>query len=187
MKLAGFDIISPRYTPVNVIVNGEDWGVMYHEQGFGQDLLAINKRTEGLIVRLDLAEQKETDGKVHRIFKPRVLQRNTIVNSTALGYQRQIALSLIGDFINGRLDASDVFDSKRLGQYLAVIDTWGAWHGLKVEQLALVLQPPIQQSLNLSKVMLMCHLLAFSDDEASLVIISCSVVKCSKIKRSWAL
>ena len=85
MKLASFDIISPRYTPVNVIVNGEEWGVMYHEQGFGQDLLAINKRTEGLIVRLDLAEQKDTDGKVHRIFKPnRVLQRNTIVNSTAL-------------------------------------------------------------------------------------------------------
>ena len=50
---------------------------MYHEQGFGQDLLAINKRTEGLIVRLDLAEQKDTDGKVYRIFKPRVLQRNT--------------------------------------------------------------------------------------------------------------
>ncbi|WP_114787286.1 CotH kinase family protein [Vibrio tetraodonis] len=156
MKLAGFDIISPRYTPVNVIVNGEEWGVMYHEQGFGQDLLAINKRTEGLIVRLDLAEQKDTDGKVHRIFKPRVLQRNTIVNSTALGYQRQIALSLIGDFINGKRDASDVFDSQRLGQYLAVIDTWGAWHGLAWNNWRWYYNPhtaklePIQSDVNVS-------------------------------------
>ncbi|NOH70927.1 hypothetical protein F0225_06180 [Vibrio pectenicida] len=156
MKLAGFDIISPRYTPVNVIVNGEEWGVMYHEQGFGQDLLAINKRTEGLIVRLDLAEQKDTDGKVHRIFKPRVLQRNTILSSTALGYQRQIALSLIEGFINGKFSASDVFDTQRLGQYLAVIDTWGAWHGLAWNNWRWYYNPhtaklePIQSDVNVS-------------------------------------
>lgn len=156
MKFAGFDIISPRYTPVNVIVNGEEWGVMFHEQGFGQDLLAINKRTEGLIVRLDLEEQKETQGKIHRIFKPRVLQRNTILNNQALNFQRQIALSLIGDFINGKLSADQVFDSKRLGQYLAVIDTWGAWHALAWNNWRWYYNPhtaklePIQSDVNVS-------------------------------------
>ena len=84
------------------------------------------------------------------------MQRNTIVNSTALGYQRQIALSLIGDFINGKRDASDVFDSQRLGQYLAVIDTWGAWHGLAWNNWRWYYNPhtaklePIQSDVNVS-------------------------------------
>ena len=44
--------------------------------------------------------------------------------------QRQIALSLLNDFIDKKRSASDVFDAKRLSQYLATVDLWGAWHAL---------------------------------------------------------
>ena len=130
LRLAKFNIISPQYTPVKVIVNGDDWGVMYHEQGFGQDLLATHNRTEGMILRLDLHSQQIDNDHVSRELTPRVIQQKHISRKLELNYQRQLALTLLSDFINGHRSASDVFDSQLLGQYLATVDTWGAWHAL---------------------------------------------------------
>lgn len=131
MKLAGFDIISPTYRPVKVVLNGQNWGVMMFEQAFSQDMLATNNRTEGVIARLDLYQQTASE-KLHlqRVLKPRVIQRNTVLKNDSLSKQRQITLALINDFIDEKRIASDVFDAKRLGQYLATIDVWGAWHAL---------------------------------------------------------
>ena len=131
MQVAGFDIISPKDTPVRLIVNGIDWGVMLFEQAFSQSLLATNQRTEGVIVRLDLYdEQKDKNNKVTRTVKPRVLQKQTILKNSSLGKQRQIALQLVADFFSGKRQASEVFDAEKLGQYLATADLWGAWHAL---------------------------------------------------------
>ncbi|MET4695998.1 right-handed parallel beta-helix repeat-containing protein [Endozoicomonas lisbonensis] len=131
MELAGFDIISPKTIPVKVIVNGDDWGVMLLEQAFGQDLLAGSNRTEGLVVRLDLlSETTDASGRVHRELKPRVIQKSKVLKKEALANQRRVAMSLISDFLNGKRPASDVFDVEKLGQYLATVDVWGAWHAL---------------------------------------------------------
>lgn len=131
LQVAGFDIISPKNIPVKVIVNGDDWGVMLLEQAFSQSLLATNNRTEGLIIRLDLhSESTNADGNVTRVLKPRVIQRKTILNDHSLSKQRQLALVLINDFLTNERPASDVFDASRLGQYLAMVDLWGAWHAL---------------------------------------------------------
>ncbi|MBQ4849907.1 CotH kinase family protein [Pseudoalteromonas sp. MMG012] len=131
LKLAGFDIITPTYRPVKVVINGQNWGVMMFEQAFSQDMLATNNRTEGMIVRLDLHQQTASENlQLQRILKPRVIQRNTVLKNASLSKQRQIALALLSDFLDGRRTASDVFDVKRLGQYLATVDVWGAWHAL---------------------------------------------------------
>jgi len=131
LQTAGFDIISPNHLPVRVIVNGINWGVMLFEQAFSQSLLATNKRTEGIIVRLDLYdEQKDKNNRVIRTVKPRVIQRKTVLKNSSLGKQRQIALQLVADFLSGKRQTSEVFDPVRLGQYLATADIWGAWHAL---------------------------------------------------------
>ncbi|MDE3270440.1 hypothetical protein [Pseudoalteromonas sp. G4] len=131
LDVSGFDIISPQNIPVKLVVNGADWGVMLFEQAFSQDLLAVNNRTEGLITRLDLlSETTNSQGQVTRTLKPRVLQQKTILANQALANQRQIALALLDDFLTGKRPASDVFDAARLGQYLAMVDLWGAWHAL---------------------------------------------------------
>lgn len=131
LKMAEFDIVSPKTIPVNVIVNGENWGVMLFEQSFSQDLLATNDRTEGLIVRLDTFEQHTDPVKgIIRTVKPRVLQEKTILDNSALGKQRQLALTLLDDFFAGKKSASEVFIADKLGQYLATVDIWGAWHAL---------------------------------------------------------
>ncbi len=137
LKTAGFDIISPQHIPVRLLVNGVDWGVMLFEPAFSQSLLAVNARTEGLITRLDLYEEKIENANstnlkktITRTVLPRVLQRKTILKNSALRKQRQIALSLLNDFFSGKRPASDVFDPVKLGQYLATVDSWGAWHAL---------------------------------------------------------
>ncbi|KEI72852.1 CotH kinase family protein [Endozoicomonas elysicola] len=131
MRIAGFDILSPQHFPVNVMVNGDDWGVMLLEQAFGQNLLATNNRTEGLIVRLDLLDESiDSQGQRLRELKPRVIQRKKILKKEEMARQRLIALALISDFINDKRPASDVFDVEKLGQYLATVDIWGAWHAL---------------------------------------------------------
>ncbi len=131
LAIANFDIISPKHIPVKVEVNGNDWGLMFLEQGFSQSLLAVNNRTEGLITRLDLiSEVVDDNNKITRLFKSRVLQRNTILKNDSLAKQRKIALALLTGFLNGDRIASEVFDAKILGQYLAMVDLWGAWHAL---------------------------------------------------------
>jgi len=131
MKSVGFDIVAPVMQPVKVIMNGEDWGVMLFEQAFSQDMLAVNNRTEGLITRFDLASEiKKTQQEITRQLQARVIQRSTILGKPALNKQRAIALNLMSDFIDKKRTASDVFDHEKLGQYLATIDVWGAWHAL---------------------------------------------------------
>ncbi len=131
MELADFDIIAPKNMPVRVVLNGVDWGTMFVEQAFSQSLLAVNDRTEGLIARLDIHEQTQNSaGEITRVLKPRELQRGTILGNPALSQQRQIALALLDDFLNKKRPASDVFDAKKMGQYLATVDLWGAWHAL---------------------------------------------------------
>ncbi len=131
MEVAEFDIISQKYKPVKVVVNGVDWGVMLFEEAFGQDLLATNNRTEGLIVRFDMADQsKDQQGNIKRTLSARVLQNKKVMENDSLRAQRSIALSLLNEFIDGQRSASEVFDHRRLGQYLATVDLWSAWHAL---------------------------------------------------------
>ena len=131
LDIAKFDIISPKHIPVRVVLNGNDWGVMLFEQAFSQSLLAVNNRTEGLITRLDLvSETLDENNQMTRLLKPRVLQRKTVLGNHSLAKQRQMALALLNDFLAGNRVASDVFDAKRLAQYLAMVDLWGAWHAL---------------------------------------------------------
>lgn len=129
LKLADFDIVAPTHTPVRLVVNGEDWGVMLLEQTFSQELLPINKRTEGIIVRLDKDHEFTDDqGQLVRALRPRAVQPGTIQEDPALRRQRTMALTLMSDFLAGKRPASDVFDAEKTGQYLATVDAWGAWH-----------------------------------------------------------
>jgi len=131
LKKAGFDIISPQMNPVKVVINGVNWGVMLMEETFGQDLLKSNHRTQGIVARLDiLQETKDIEGQITRKFQARAIQRTSILKDPELNKHRRMALSLISEFFEGKRKASEVFDHEKLGQYLATIDVWSAWHAL---------------------------------------------------------
>lgn len=158
LDIAGFDIISPQHIPVNLIVNGTSWGLMLLEEVFAKELLANNNRTEGLIVKLEQATLNEEHGQLHKVFRPKVFQQNAAISDPSLNQQRKIALTLLSDFLNRRRSASDVFDSRKLGQYLATVDLWSAWHALSWNNLRFYYNPhtaklePIQSDEALSPV-----------------------------------
>jgi hypothetical protein len=110
-----------------------------------------------VIVRLGLYDEKKDNiGQIVRTLKPIVLQKNKILKSSALRKQRVIALQLIADFLSGKRQANEVFDAVKLGQYLATIDLWGAWHALTWNNLRWYYNPhtallePIQSDVAIS-------------------------------------
>jgi hypothetical protein len=46
-------ILAPRYSFVNVVVNGESWGIYALEESFSKELLEAQGRREGVIIRFD--------------------------------------------------------------------------------------------------------------------------------------
>jgi len=46
-------ILAPRYSFVNVVVNGESWGIYALEENFSKELLEAQGRREGVIIRFD--------------------------------------------------------------------------------------------------------------------------------------
>ncbi|QUM74851.1 CotH kinase family protein [Moritella sp. 24] len=158
LDIAGFDIISPQHIPVNLTVNGTPWGLMLLEEVFAKELLANNNRTEGLILKLEQAVQNEDNNLLHKVFRPKVFQQSDAISNPGLNQQRKIALTLLSDFLNQRRSASDVFDSRKLGQYLATVDLWSAWHAFSWNNLRFYYNPhtaklePIQSDEALSPV-----------------------------------
>ncbi len=144
------DILAPRYSFVNVFVNGEDWGVYALEESFAKELLESQRRREGVIVRFDESlfwERRALYGGVEdgwkytldpiattfeRMAFARVDEFDTtrIQDDPVLREQSETALGLLGGFQSLELSASQAFDAELLGRYLAHTNLWGARHSL---------------------------------------------------------
>ncbi|MEA3396061.1 MAG: CotH kinase family protein, partial [Chloroflexota bacterium] len=144
-------ILAPRYSFVNVVVNGESWGLYALEESFSKELLEAQGRRESVIVRFDedlfwerralvMGAPGEGDAPFHvdpiaRGFgTPEfalVDEFNTakIAADPVLEEQSRAALGLLRGFQNQSLTTSQVFDTALLGRYLAHANLWSARHG----------------------------------------------------------
>jgi len=144
------DILAPRYSFVNVVVNGDPWGIYALEESFSKELLESQSRREGIILRFDetlfwtrrapvyepsedwrigvdsIATTFELPG-----FAP-VDEFNTtrVRRDPVLSQQSTTALGLLRAFQHGQLQPSQVFDPELTGRYVAHSNLWGARHGL---------------------------------------------------------
>ncbi len=147
--LRNADVLSPRYTFVNVVVNGEDWGAYALEESFSKELLESQGRREGVIVRFDesLLWQRRALLNMDELWKIRmdpiamtfespafaqVDEFNTtkVQSDPVLSEQSTTALGLLRGFQSQQLSASQVFDPEIVGRYAAHSNLWGARHGL---------------------------------------------------------
>jgi hypothetical protein len=152
--LKRYDIMSPRYSFVNVSLNGEPMGIMALEEFFTKELLERNRRREGVIVRFDesLVWDSE-DG----LLTPGVgwqgafdfynnalvdgIGSSRIMESATLSQQYRVAVGLLRGLVNGQLPASEVFDAEQMGHFLAVSDMFGAMHATAWSNLRFYLNP----------------------------------------------
>ena len=152
--LKDFGIMTPRYSFANVTLNGEPMGIMAIEEFFAKELLEYNRRREGVIVRFDEAHVwASRDGYPdvnvgwrgafdHYSNAPvDAFGSGRIAESPSLSNQYAIAVGLLRGFVEGELSATEVFDTKQLGRYIAVADLFGSWHAIAWHNLRFYLNP----------------------------------------------
>jgi len=130
-------VLAPRYLFVNEIINGNKVGVMALEEHFSKEILEINKRKESVLIKLDETlfwENKANNNSdfYHNYTAASVSAFNEkkIEKSPLLKSHYRVAVGLLRSFLSDELKASDIFDVELLGRYLAIVDTWGAWHAV---------------------------------------------------------
>lgn len=136
-------ILTPKYFFVNVIVNGNDQGIMALEEHFSKELIERNGRKEGVIIKLDESIywvvktfEKETPFVVnpfllYQVAKVDTFQKGRVTRSPNLERDNEVAIGLMRGFTNGTIPASEVFDVELLGAYLGVTEFWGVWHEIR--------------------------------------------------------
>jgi len=152
--LRQFGVLTPRYFFVDVVINGNDIGIMALEEHLSKELMERNGRKEGVIVRFDESLNWEevlgrggpenTDTIVFDNYLNAPLdafQSSKVSKSENLSREFAIATGLLRGFIDGSLMASDVFDVEQLGSYLGVSEFWGAYHEVRWHNLRFYLNP----------------------------------------------
>jgi hypothetical protein len=149
--LRDLGVLVPRYFFVDVVVNGDDVGIMALEEHFSKELLESNGRREGVIVRFDESLVWEANdgfsggwcGAFDSYLNAPIdaFQSAKVRKSVRLGNEYAIAVGILRGFNGGFMQASEVFDAELLGKYLAVAELWGAKHAVRWHNLRLYLNP----------------------------------------------
>ncbi len=150
-----FDVLSPSYSFVDVVINGEKIGIMALEEHYSKELLERNGRKEGVIVRFDeslLWDANDGDirgfgGAFDSYFNAPIdsFQSSKIKKSEHLSRDYATAVGLLRGFTRGQLLASDVFDPELMGRYLAIAQIFGAWHEIRWHNQRFYLNPLTQK------------------------------------------
>ena len=141
--LRRMDVLAPRYFFVNVIVNGNDVGLMALEEHFSTEMLESNGRRDGVILRFDeslmwadrVARGRDAvryTGPFDSIYTAPIeaFRSSAIEKSSRLKRQFKTASGLLRAFVEGEIPATQVFDMDKLGRFLATAELWGIWHAL---------------------------------------------------------
>ncbi len=142
-------ILAPRYFFVDVRINEYKIGVMALEEHFSKELLENQSRREGPILALneDLIWRQRAlnyvDGRLNNTpeinpdamhykmrdlpvkeFRAPAFKSGTIRTNNSIRGQ-----SLLGDFLNGEADGTEVFDVKQISRWWVITNMWGSCHG----------------------------------------------------------
>lgn len=149
--LRKYGVLTPRYFFVHVTLNGDDIGLMALEEHFSKELLEYNQRREGVILKYDESlVWAATDG-VNRGFRGTfddyqnasiaAFRSNKIKRSGRLSRELAAGVGLLRSFKSGELSASDVFNARQLGSFLAVSEFFRAVHAVRWHNLRFYFNP----------------------------------------------
>ncbi|MBN1265964.1 MAG: hypothetical protein JXA25_10755 [Anaerolineales bacterium] len=152
------DILTTRYTFLNVVLNGEHKGIFALEESFTEDLLESQGRREGVILQIDedLMYQNWAlfyAGRGQNLMPARdiglfwlsfdplsneitTFRENRIADNSSLTAEYQTAVELLYAFYRGELPADQVLDEELWGRFFALIELWNAghstdWHNIR--------------------------------------------------------
>ncbi len=142
-------ILSPRYTFVNIIINGEYKGIYALEESFTEDLLESQEHREGIIFRFNedllwhdwtnfLDVENHADSMIGRFWlvdnpisnELDPYRSNRIAKNAALSEELIAAKELLYSFYHDILASDQVLDETLWGKYFAITDLWAGGHGV---------------------------------------------------------
>ena len=130
-------VLAPRYKLVRVALNGDDLGVMAIEEHFSKELLESQDRREGVVLKIDESRYFSFHDREVRRSSPfsnfltgemTPFRLTRVSSDPSLASNHRVAVGLYRAFVDGSMAPSEVFDAKLVGRFLAVVQTWSAWH-----------------------------------------------------------
>jgi len=127
-------VLAPNYFFLNVVVNGDDVGIMALEEHFSKELLERNERRESVIIKFDESLYWEHDQNPvfnnFQIAPVKAFRASRIKKSKKLSKDHKVAIGLLRGFVSKALPASEVFDVEQMGRFIAAAELWGAGHAI---------------------------------------------------------
>jgi hypothetical protein len=135
------DVLTPRYTFVTVVLNGEEKGVYALEEHFDKQLLERNKRREGPIVKYEESgvwEQHLVEANEHQFYYlPALLsseilpfKKNRTFKSPVLRQSFERAKSHMHRYRTHDPEVEEYFEINAMAKFLALADVLNGKHGL---------------------------------------------------------
>lgn len=130
-------IVALRYYFIDVTINGKHNGIYALEEHFDKRLIENNKYREGPVIRFDedlvwLGALKGSEF-ANPYFSSEIdaFQSSGIIEDSEKFEKYIKAKDLLESFRNKKLKTSDVFDARKLAQFMAISDVMGADHGTR--------------------------------------------------------
>lgn len=155
-------LLTTQYQFVNLVFNGDNWGIYALLEGFGDQLMTANGRTAGVILEFDAdllwqsiayfgGEPAAVNDSVanllasdFRYFEIDPFREATIADDELRSAQKEAGVSRLRQLQAGQLDASQVFDIDQYGRFLALVDLWGANQAVSLVNLRYYYNPSSQ-------------------------------------------
>ena len=141
-------VLRPRYLFVNLIVNGENLGIMAVEEHFSKEILEANQRKESVIAKFDESLLWANFPLLHhgysnyRSSSIDFFGESKIKKSATLSRDRRVAIGLLRRFVSlPTVEASSVFDAGQMGRFLAAAEVFGCPHALALHNLRFYFNP----------------------------------------------
>lgn len=134
-------IISLKYEFVNLILNGENFGIYALEEGFSEELLERNSLKDGPLLKFSSSKLFTNNYPEHlnwhNFYNDRYLtskvelyQESKIFKDSSFMKKFMKAKTMLQKFKSLELNTSKVFDIKKLSKLLAILNIFSAQHAL---------------------------------------------------------
>ena len=154
------NLLAIRYFFVDVSINDGPTQLMAVEEHFSKELLESQGKREGAIVCFDeddfwnsFRRMKQVGSRygwnryLPKIFDNwkigwvRPFRKGKVKKSKTLSAQTEYAASILSGLAFGKLQASEVFDTEKMGRFMAIADLWGTWHPIRWHNMRFYVNP----------------------------------------------
>ncbi len=132
-----YGILSTRYDLIKVVINGRSRGIFEIEEVGTKEHIERSGRRNSAVLRLkvdpdnNLRKVNISDSgfpETYRTTEIDTLNTSKIIQDPLLNEYKKISTSLLRSYLDGQLNASEVFDTKLMGRYLGIIEVFGSLH-----------------------------------------------------------